>query len=684
MSEKKSGLPPEVLAGIGVLGLFMVILIPLPSLVLDLLLVGNMVLAFLMVVLAVSVEDRRQLSAFPTLLLGMTLGRLALNVASTRLILTQGEAFGGVLVRAFGSWVLGGSYAVGVVLFGILVAIQYFVVAKGSERVAEVAARFRLDGLPLQQMGIEARVQDKALTRDEATRERARLQQESDFFGAMDGASKFVKGETMAGMLVTAINFVGGVVLGVVAAGMSPGEAMQTFCLLTVGDGLVGLVPSMMVALAAGLVITRTEGEGALSARVTREFFQNTPAVGVAAAAVGLLMTLFGLFSGVNPLGFLVLAASCFAAAGIFFSLDAEPADPSRAEAAVEVEVSEATRGALEAAFPGARGLFLQAAGDRLYRERGVRVETPRLGVAAGLEDGAFRVRIRGLEAGGGTLDPSRWLAIHPGGDAPGERLPGEPDADPVGKRPAMLIAPDAVGRALELGYEVMDPGEVLAARVSNLLLEGAAELMGVQETEEWLREAGRRYPAVLREIEGSMGVVEVQGALEGLLAEGVSIRAQVRILEALSRRHSLRGQSLVEAVRAEIGGVIATPLVGADGVLRCLGVAPALEVELKQQVTVGEDGGEFLAVDPDLAGDLLSGARARADGLRGRGLAPTLIVSRKLRPHLFRLLARVVPDLRVLAYEEAEGVEVRVEAHLDRFPRPGEAASGEGFSASA
>lgn len=662
--------PQEVVGGVAILTLLLVLLVPLPSIVLDLLLAINMVAAFLLVMLAVTVDDRARLSVFPTALLLMTLGRLALNVASTRLILTQGTEFSGVMVRAFGSWVLGGSYAVGLVLFAILVAIQYFVVAKGSERVAEVAARFRLDMTPMKQMGIEARVQDKSLAREAAEDERARLQLESDFFGALDGAIKFVKGETVAGMLITAINLVGGTMIGLAHGQGGVAEVMGTFCLLTVGDGLVGLIPSMMVALAAGLVVTRTEGAGALAGRVVDEALQNQMAVGVALLAVGVLMALFGFFSGVDPLGFLVLAVLCFAASGVFLlGADEEGAEVGTDDG-VTVELGPETHAALVTAFPEALAVNLDAAARLLTKETGVPSEVPRLFAAEDLEEGAWRVRVRGLVAAEGRLDVERYLAVHPG-EAPVERLEGDPDKDPCGNRPAMLIPAEAVGHAVQLGYQVMNPAEVLGARVGGVLVASASDLMGVEETETWLQEGARRYPAVTREISAGMGTVEVRDALAGLLSERVSIRPPIHVLEALSRHKALRGQALVEALRGELGRIIAAPLIDGEGLVRALVLAPGLEATLRASLTPATSGGgEVLGIDPELGGELLMMTRARSQALAKRGLVPVLVVSRRLRPHLATFLRKDSPDLRVLAFEELEGAELRVEARLERFER--------------
>lgn len=678
MLRRLTAIRPEFLAAPLIFLLFVVILVPLPALFLDALLVLNMAAAFLLVLLAVTTTDRAQLSVFPTLILGMTLWRLALNVASTRLILTEGASFGGVIVRAFGAFVVGGQYAVGVILFAVLVCIQYLVVAKGSERVAEVAARFRLDGLPLKQMGIEARAQDGSLSPEEAEVERRRLQQEADFYGAMDGSMKFVKGETMAGFMITGINFVGGLCLGFLRAGPAPGELMRVFALLTVGDGLVGLVPSLMLAVSAGLVITRTEGEGALSSRVLEEFLQSHQAVGAAFLGVGFFVSILGAFSGVDLLGFSVLAVICFGLAALF--LAGPGPEPGGGEvphdAALRCELHPALLEELTRVHPGGLEVNLRAAAQRLFEERGVRIPDPAATPARDLDEGCWRVCIHGVPSPPARLDAHRFLAILPG-ESPGERLPGDPDRDPFGHRPALLVEPDGVGRAMGLGCQVMDPVELLGARVSCVLVERAHELLGHEETEAWLKDAARRYPAVLRAVKAGHSIPVIHGLLTSLLREGVGIRHPARILEALSHRPGLSGQPLVEAVRADIGRLLVEPLRDPSGELRVLTLAGAIEAELKGALAPGEDGGEFLDIAADLAADLISGGRARAEGMRRRGLPPVLVVSRRLRPHMLRFLGREVPDLRVLAYEEAEGVPLRVEARLDRFERPAASIAG-------
>ncbi len=666
-----------MLAGPLVLLLLGVVLFPLPAMLLDLCLVANLVAAFLLVMLAASIEQKTRLSMLPTLLLVMTLGRLALNVASTRLILTQGSSFAGVLVLAFGSWVLQGSLGVGLVLFSILVAVQYLVVAKGSERVAEVAARFRLDALPMRQTMIEARRQDRSLTPDEADRELAELQQESDFYGALDGASKFVKGETMAGFLITGINLVGGIAIGLSRGEGSLGDVVRTYCLLTVGDGLVGWVPSMMVAVAAGLVTTKTSGQGSLSLRVVDEVLQSPVAVGVSLLGTGSMLLVFGAFSGVRPLTFLGLATLCFAGAGVFFWTHSQAEAAAQAEAPdapVVLELSETTWRRLAQAFPQALAPNLEAAGHGLRDQLGIRIPVPELRPRSDLQAGRWRVLVDGLLAGEGDLDPERYLAVH-SGEAPGERLPGDPDRDPLGHRPALLIAPEAAAKAQSLGYEVLSPPEVLGARLARVLLDRAADLFDHEAAKAWLAEGSRRFPALAREV-SALGVTALREVLVGLLSEGVSLRSNARILEALAVKREHKGRALLEAVRAEIGRLVVEPLLGADRQLRCLVLAPALEAELRASFAPGDDGGEFLAIAPDLGGELTMAIRARSEGMARRGMVPVLLVSRRLRPHLRHFLRGRVADLRVLAYEEADGIGLRTEAVIDRFSRPGAAAS--------
>lgn len=681
MREQFQKIPTEFFLAGGVLLAILVVLVPLPSLFLDMLLVVNMGLAFLLLMLALSTEETSQLSVFPTLLLGMTMGRLVLNVASTRLILTQGTQFGGVIVRAFGSFVVGGSYGVGVILFMVLVCIQLMVISKGSERVAEVAARFALDGLSSKQVGIESRAQEGVLTPEEAEHERRSLQQKADFFGSMDGASKYVKGENLAGLLITAINFFGGITLALVhGGGAGAGELLETYALLTVGDGLVGLLPSMLLAVATGLVITKTEGDGSLGTRVMDEVFQSNRAAGVSFLGVGCFVLVLGVFSGVDPLGFLFLVVVCFSIAALFLMAledEEEVQGGMEAPTGVQVMLHPGLLDTLREKHKGGLEVGMHAAASQLARTLGVRIPTPELGTCDSLEESCWEVRIHELACGGGALDPTRVLALYPG-NAPGERLPGDPDQDPTGNRPAQLIAPEASLEAAELGCDLLDPTELLGLRVSRVLMAHARELFGQDETEQWLREAQERYPAVVREARAAHKGPEIKALLVGLLTEGVAIRQPRPILEALSQIGGLRGQALVEAVRGSLGKQIVAPLKAADGVLHALTLLPAAEEELKASMREGEDGGNFLDVPMDLAGDLLSGARARCEGMRRKGLTPCLVVSRGLRPHLYHFLRGHIPDLRVLAYEEARTAPIQNLGRLGRFQPAPPAGSGD------
>lgn len=661
----------EYLVGPMVLLLFFVVLLPLPSLILDVLLVGNMVLAFLLILLAVGTHERHQLSVFPTFLLAMTLGRLALNVASTRLILTQGANFGGVLVRAFGVFVMGGSYAVGLILFAVLVTIQYMVVGKGSERVAEVAARFRLDSLPMKQMGIETRVSQGALTLEGAEVERKLLQQESDFYGAMDGASKFVKGETVAGMMITGINLVGGILLGL-SRGENFSQVAESYALLTVGDGLVGLVPSMMLATAAGLVITRTEGEGTLSSRVVREFLQSGHAVGVACMAVGVLMALLGGLSGVDATGFLILSLLCFGASALFFSrnedLEAFLSKGSESRSGLVLRFPTELEESLRISFPGSIEPCLESSLQHLERSLGWSLSSLRVDSRDSGEE--IEVLVDGVRLGSFSLPVDRYLVLFEG-EEPVERLEGDPAKDPLGNRPAKLIAASNVGEAVALGCQVLSPPEILGARLGRLFVEKSQELMGYPEVESWIETLAERSPSAVRALKEQRSVLEVQSLLRGLLAEKVSLAPSLRILEAMLRSPSVKGQALLELVRSEIGRWIVAPLLDPEGILEVVTLRTDVEESLKQSLRNDSDGREVFAAPFDLLQDLMMGFRARAENLRKRGKVPILVASRRLRPHLLQLMAKPVPDLRVLAHDEVAHVEVRILARLAPFPRP-------------
>ena len=629
------------------------LVVPLPTTLVDVLLVANLALSVVVLLATAYVTDPLQLSVFPSLLLTAALGRLGLNVAMARLILTQGSA--GSVVAAFGGLVVGGNLVVGLVLFVILLVVQFLVVTNGTSRMAEVAARFALDAMPGKQMSIDAELNAGALTEEAARERRRQVERQSDFFGAMDGASKFVRGDAIAGLLITAVNLLGGFGVGV-SRGMSPAEAAGAFALQAVGAGLALQIPSLLMSAASGLILTRTAGADHLGADLVAQLTARwRPLV-----AAGAIVAVLGLFPGLPKVAFL-LVGGLLAAVG--WGLRTPPAPPEPAapappaqdalQAAGEVDpISlEIGYGLVALVEPTQGGDLLNrivALRKQLATSLGLVVPPVRVRDDPGLGAREYCIRIRGVEVARGEVVPSGLLAVRASPEAP--ELPGMRTTDPAFGTPAVWISQAERAVAEASGYTVVEPPVVVATHLHEVVRRYGWRLLSRQDVQEMLDRLRERQKALVDElVPNVLSVGDVQRVLQLLLQEGVPIRDLVTILEILSDagRTVKEPDRLVELVRRGLGRGLYQHLLDEERRLNVLVLDPQAERLLL-------DGAQGRA-DVEVLQRLPQAAQKAWEAACRDAAHPVLLCSGSVRPAVRRLLEPVVPQLPVLAFEELE-----------------------------
>ncbi|MGE5384913.1 MAG: flagellar biosynthesis protein FlhA [Betaproteobacteria bacterium] len=643
--------------------------LPLPAFVLDVLFTFNIAISILVLLVAVNVQRTLDFSVFPTVLLVTTLLRLSLNVASTRIVMLQGHTgpdAAGKVIEAFGHFLVGGNYAVGIIVFTILVVINFVVITKGAGRVAEVSARFTLDAMPGKQMAIDADLNAGLIREDEARRRRQEVGREAEFYGSMDGASKFVRGDAVAGIIIMLINVIGGLIVGVFQHGMDVGLAARNYTLLTIGDGLVAQIPSLIISIAAGMVVTRVSDERNVGDQVVGQMFRNPRAIGITGAIVGLL----GLIPGMPNIAFLTLAGALGWA-----SWKMSERQRVAAPAAVEVAPAPAPE-AQEASWSDVMPLDVLGLevgyrliplvdkvqdGELLRRIRGIRKKfAQEVGFLASpvhirdnleLRPNAYRILLKGVEVGAGEAYPGQHLAINPGRVA--GVIAGTPTKDPAFGLPAIWIDASQREHAQSFGYTVVDASTVVATHLNHLLLSHAAELLGRQEVQQLLDHLGKEIPKLVEDLVPKiipLGVL--QKVLQNLLEEGVHIRDMRTIIETVAD-HAVRTQNadeLTTQVRTALGRAIVQQLYPGNGEVQVMSLDPTLERLLQQAVSGGSENASF---EPGLADTLVREAAAAAKRQEDIGQPAVLLVPASLRLLLSRFLRRSIPNLRVLAHNE-------------------------------
>jgi len=648
-----------------IVALVVMLVLPLPKVLLDLLLATNLATSLVVLLTALMVKRPLDLSVFPALLLIATLFRLALNISSTRLILLDADA--GKIIEAFGHVVIGGNLVVGLVIFLILVVIQFIVITAGAGRVAEVAARFTLDAMPGKQMAIDADLNSGLIDDDEARRRRSEVAREADFHGAMDGASKFVKGDAVAGIVIVMINLVGGLLLGVVQQGMSLSESASRYALLSVGDGLVSQVPALLISVASAVLVTRVQSdeEGGLGGDVAAQLFRSAPALRVGAGAVVVL----GLLPGMPRLPFLLLAGLLLLAgsrAVVAAVLpQAEPVAESASDGDTVPELLESARveplelhlspDLLDLLDPARGGNLMdrvRALRKRTAGELGVVVPPVRTQDAPQLPHSTYAIHVHGVEVGRGEAPAGCTLVL--GDEDAVKGVPGRPTVDPVFGMPASWVREEMAEVLAAEGATVIDRGSVLVTHLAEVVRRHAGDLLGRQDVQVLVEAVKAVSPTVAAEVGGDgVSLAEVQAVLRDLLDEGVPVRDLVRILEAVTARarETRQREQLVEAARTALGPAISSGAASA-GRLAALTFDPLLEQSLLESVRVGE-GGSWLAVDGARVEALLGAVIDTLSAAEAQGHRPVVVCSASLRPAVRRLVAPARPDLRVLAYPD-------------------------------
>jgi len=665
-------------APILIIMLLAMMILPLPAFVLDVFFSFNIALSIIVLLTALYTVKPLDFLAFPAILLVSTMLRLALNVASTRIVLTEGHTGGaaaGKVIEAFGHFLIGGNYTVGIVVFIILTIINFSVVTKGAGRIAEVGARFALDAMPGKQMAIDADLNAGLIGEAEARKRRQEVAQEAEFYGAMDGASKYVKGDAVAGIMITVINIVGGLIVGVVMHDLAFGEATKVYTLLAIGDGLVAQIPSLIISIAAGMVVSRVANDEDVSSQLTNQLMAKPETMYITAAIIGGL----GLIPGMPNLVFLLLGGS-LAGAGYLISKRRKAA-PAREEAAAAAaadataakqapaESEEATWQdvmpvdtlGLEVGYRLIPLVDKNQGGELLKRIKGIRKKfaqevgflAPPVHIRDNLElkPSAYRITLKGVEVGSGEALNGQFLAINPG--MASGTLPGLVTTDPAFGLPATWIEAGLRDEAQSMGYTVVDAGTVVATHLNHLITMHASELLGRMEVQALLDHLGKETPKLVEDLVPKVvSLSTLQKVLQNLLVEGVHIRDMRSIIEALSEHANMTQDpsELTAVVRVALGRAIVQQLFPGENELAVMTLDNRLERLLMQAMGAGGDG---TGIEPGLADTIAQQAANSANQQEQMGHTPVLLVPAPLRVLLSRFLRRAVPQLKVLSHAE-------------------------------
>ncbi len=678
-----------------VVGVVAMMIIPLPTPLLDLLITTNISIAVLLLLISIYIANAIRIAAFPSILLITTLFRLGLNVSSTRLILLNADA--GDVIASFGNFVVAGNLVVGAVVFLILTLIQFVVIAKGSERVAEVAARFTLDAMPGKQMAIDADLRGGAIDLDEARRQRSALQRESQLYGSMDGAMKFVKGDAIAGILITIINIIGGLTIGVLQRGMSAGEAGALFTQLTIGDGLVSQIPALLISTAAGIVVTRVASEEEGS-HLGRDIGQQVLAQPRAIAIASGLLVLLGIVPGLPTLPFLVLAAVLgliayrrmkaqtprarvrrplpgFGGADRTSAAnDDEVGDDEDlpAPSTLALEVGDELASMIEAESQGELlGELIPGLRELLYGELGVVLPGVHVRAQApGVPSRAYRVLLAEVPLVQGAIDPERVIALAPASELAAQGITDVREETPPGIAPPACSVPREAAEALrEAEIQLVEAPTLVVLHLGEILRRQAPELVGIQEAQQLLDNLERTHPALVQEVVPKLVSVQtVADVLRRLLAEGVPIRDLRGILEALAEwaPNERDPVMLTEYVRLGLKRLLSHQHADPSGALRAFLLDPAIEEAVRSSVQQTAKG-SYLAVEPGVSQDILTAVGGQLAQLPADEPSPVVLTSSELRRYIKRLLEVDHPQLPVLAFTELmPTIDVRLIARIE------------------
>jgi len=659
-------------APIAIIIILSMMVLPLPAFALDLFFTFNIAMSIMVMLVASQMVKPLDFAAFPTVLLITTLLRLSLNVASTRVVLLEGHTGAGAagkVIESFGHFLIGGNFAVGLIVFAILVVINFIVVTKGAERIAEVGARFTLDAMPGKQMAIDADLSAGLIDEKEAKRRRAELGDEADFFGSMDGASKFVRGDAIAGILILFINIIGGFVIGVVQHGLSAGQAADSYILLAVGDALVAQIPALLISVSSALVVSRVGKDKDVGQMIGSQVFGSTKAVAITAGVIGLL----GLIPGMPHLVFLMIASAmgylaywlrtkeqAKQAAELKKPAAPVPGAPNPDAEASWDDVQAVDTLGLEVGYRLITLVDKSREGDLLSRIKGVRRKfaqdigflPPSVHIRDNLElrPSQYRVTLRGAVIGEAEAYPGMWLAINPGHAT--QKLIGTPTTDPAFGLPAVWIEERQRDMAQMAGFTVVDCATVVATHLSHLLQVHAARLLGRVETQQLVDHLTKQAPQLIEDVIPKMvNVAALQRVLQFLLEEGVHIRDMRSIVESLAENaaQTTDPAELARRIRIHIAPAIVQQIYGPAKELDVI----ALDPELERLVTQALHSPHGAALDPGVADTLARSAAQTAQSQEDRGLPACLLVPDLIRAPLARLLKRAAPRLKVLGHSE-------------------------------
>ena len=675
MSTIRQRLSNFEFTGLGIPFLVMLIMamlvVPLPALLLDILFTFNILISLVIIMIAIGTRKPLEFSSFPSVLLFATMLRLALNVASARVILVnghEGEHAAGAVIAAFGEFVISGNYLVGFIIFVILMIINFIVVTKGAGRVSEVNARFTLDAMPGKQMAIDADLNAGSITQEQAKKRRDEIAQEADFFGSMDGASKFVSGDAMAGMLILLINVVGGLAIGVLQHNLSFGDAGKLYVLLTIGDGLVAQIPSLLLSLATAIIVTRVTTSESMTEQAVSQI-SNPSALFISAGILAVL----GFVPGMPHLVFLTLSLAT-AGLGIMLIQKEEVIanetkqleDAKAPEAPKELDwddVDQVDLIGLEIGYGLIPLVNPETGGQLLPRVKGVRkklsaelgflVQSVRIRDALNLDPDIYHIVLNGVTRGRGEIKPGRELAINPG-KVYGE-LEGMATKEPAFGLDAVWIDPGQRDYARTLGYTVVDPSTAIATHLNKVLRDNAAELLSHDETQQLLNKLAEKSPKLVEDlVPGKMPLGIITRTLQHLLSEGVSIRDMRTIVETLSDVSSRTQdpEQLTSLVRPKLGRMIVQELLDMKDSLPVMTLAPELE-QLLHNVLANSNGNQNVVIEPGLAESLFTALRSASQTVEDQGHPSVLVVSPTVRPWLSKMVRHRVSELTVLSYTE-------------------------------
>jgi len=673
------GANQDIALAVGVLGILLVLLVPLPTIILDLLLTLNISISVVMLLGTLYLQRAVEFAVFPSLLLILTLFRLSLNVASTRLILAQADA--GRVIDAFGGFVTSGNLFVGIVVFLILVIIQFVVITRGATRISEVAARFTLDAMPGKQMGVDSDLNAGIITEQEARTRRKMIEREADFYGAMDGATKFVRGDAIAGIIITIINVVFGLIIGVTMLGLPLLEAAETYTRLTIGDGLVSQIPSLIISTAAGLVVTRTTSDSHLGDDLSTQFTRYPRALGTAAV----MLAMFGFVPGMPTVPFLAIAVGLglltLSSVRLATRVEAEAEYAALAQQEAEAEARPAARtedlltvdplkielgyGLIALADPHSGGDLLnriQVIRQQIATKMGFIVPVIRIVDNMRLRPNEYQVKLRESIIASYELMPDHYLAMNPG--LAEEEIEGYPTQEPAFGLQAVWVHQNLRDRAERLGYTIVEPTAVLATHLTELIMGHAEELLTREDVQTLVKHLKEHAPSVVEELlPGVLSYGELQKVLHALLRERVSLRNLEVILETLSdyAPRTKDVEVLTEYVRHSLARQICSAYADEQNTLHVVTLAPELEKEILDAVNRGE-AANYVPVPPERAEKISEAAARAVQPLVLSGQEPVILTSAPVRRFFRRIIEHRIPKAVVLSYSEVDPA-VRLES---------------------